>query len=103
MSKQRPVAEDGGKAMVFVRPKPSNTTRSGPRASLIYLEGPYILDLAWVCLVGWMKWVEVGWDGVISFFIVFGWELALSVRDERREKWDKSIPKKITDELILPC
>jgi hypothetical protein len=50
-----------------------------------------------------MKWVEVGWDGVISFFIVFGWELALSVRDERREKWDKSISEKITDELILLC
>jgi hypothetical protein len=33
---------------------------------------------------------EVGWDGVILFFIVF----TLSVKDKRREKWDKSIPEK---------
>jgi hypothetical protein len=30
---------------------------------------------------GWMDKVE--WDGVILFFIVFNWESALSVRDER--------------------
>jgi hypothetical protein len=33
---------------------------------------------------------------VIPFFIVFNWESALSVRDERQEKWDKSITEKIT-------
>jgi hypothetical protein len=43
---------------------------------------------------------EVGWDGVILFFIVFDWESGLSVRDERQEKWDKFIPEKIMDELI---
>jgi hypothetical protein len=46
---------------------------------------------------------EEGWDGLIPFFIVFGWESALSVRDERQEKWDKSIPEKIMDELIPLC
>jgi hypothetical protein len=34
---------------------------------------------------------EVRWDGVIPFFIVFDWESTLSVRDEHKEKWDKSI------------
>jgi hypothetical protein len=43
---------------------------------------------------------EEGWDRLIPFFIVFAWELALSVRGERQEKWDKFIPEKITDELI---
>jgi hypothetical protein len=33
---------------------------------------------------GWMD--EVGWDKVFPFFIVFGWESTLSVRDERQEK-----------------
>jgi hypothetical protein len=56
-----------------------------------------------VHLVGWMRWDEVGWDGVFPFFIVFGWESTLSVRDERQEKWDKSISEKITNELILLC
>jgi hypothetical protein len=54
-------------------------------------------------LVGWMRWDEVGWDRVFPFFIVFGWESTLSVRDERQEKWDKSISEKITNELILLC
>jgi hypothetical protein len=56
-----------------------------------------------VHLVGWMRWDEVGWDGVIPFFIVFGWESTLSVRDERQEKWDKFIPEKITNEFIPLC
>jgi hypothetical protein len=43
---------------------------------------------------------EEGCDGVIPFFIVFGWKSALSVRDERQEKWDKSISK---NELIPLC
>jgi hypothetical protein len=50
-----------------------------------------------------MKRDERGWDVVIPFFIVFGWESALSVRDERQEKWDKSIPEKITDKFIPLC
>jgi hypothetical protein len=50
---------------------------------------------------GWV--VEEGWDGVSPFFIVFGWESALSVRDEHQEKWDKSITEKITDDLIPLC
>jgi hypothetical protein len=50
-----------------------------------------------------MKWDELGCDVVIPFFIVFGWESILSARDERREKWDKFIPEKITDELIPLC
>jgi hypothetical protein len=50
-----------------------------------------------------MKMDEKGWDEIIPFFIVFGWESALSVRNERQEKWDKSIPEKITDELIPLC
>jgi hypothetical protein len=50
-----------------------------------------------------MRWDEVGWDGIIPFFIVFGWESALSVKDEHREKWDKPIPEKITDELVPLC
>jgi hypothetical protein len=39
-----------------------------------------------VCLVEWMKRNEEGWDEVILFFIVFGWESAVSVRDERQKK-----------------
>jgi hypothetical protein len=33
---------------------------------------------------------EEGWDRIVPFFIVFDWESALDVRDERQEKWDKS-------------
>jgi hypothetical protein len=53
---------------------------------------------SYIGVFGWMD--EMGWDGVILFFIVFDWESGLSVRDERQEKWDKFIPKKIMDELI---
>jgi hypothetical protein len=39
-------------------------------------------------------------DGVIPFFVVFGWEATLSIRDERQENWDKLILEKIVDELV---
>jgi hypothetical protein len=47
-----------------------------------------------------MRRDEEGWDGVIPFFVVFGWEATLSIRDERQGIWDKLILKKIMDELI---
>jgi hypothetical protein len=57
---------------------------------------PRVLGIFRVCLVGWMKWDRMG----SSYFLVFDWESAVSVRSEHQEKWDKFIPKKITDELI---
>jgi hypothetical protein len=47
-----------------------------------------------VRLVRWMRRDEEGWDGVIPFFVVFGWEATLSIRDERQGIWDKLILKK---------
>jgi hypothetical protein len=47
-----------------------------------------------------MRRNEEGWSAVIPFFVVFGWEATLSVRDEHQEIWDKLILKKIMDEHI---
>jgi hypothetical protein len=37
----------------------------------------------WVCLVRWTRTRrdEEGWDGVIPFFVVSGWETTLSVKE----------------------
>jgi hypothetical protein len=41
-----------------------------------------------------------GWDRVILFFVVFIWEVIISIKNERQGIWDKLILKKIMDEFI---
>jgi hypothetical protein len=46
----------------------------------------------YIGVFGWMD--EVGWDGVILFFIVFDWESGLSVRTSVKKSGINSSLKK---------
>jgi hypothetical protein len=47
-----------------------------------------------------MRRDEEGWDGIIPFFVVFGWESSVSNREYSQQIWDEVILQKIVDELI---
>jgi hypothetical protein len=41
-----------------------------------------------------------GWNGVISFFVVFGWKTSFDIRGGKRQQmWDEAILEKNTDTM----